>query len=321
MKILFMGSGTFGLPVLDAIHASKHPLAAVVTAVDKPQGRGRILTASPAKVWAEANGIPVFTPSKINAPESVAALKAFGADVFVVASYGALLSQEILAVPAKGCINVHPSLLPKYRGASPVVQALLDGEKRTGMTIMAMAAELDSGDVLLQEAVDIGEQEDARDLTARLAALGGRMTVEALDRLETGRAPRAPQDHSRATYCSKLKKDNARLDWSWTAERICNHVRALIVWPGSVTLWNGRSLKILRARADRNIERDDRGVERTADRPTRPGEVIEASGKGIRVQAGEGAVWLEKVQPEGARPMDHKDFLNGSSVKPGSLFL
>ncbi len=314
-----MGSGTFGLPVLEAIAASGHNLAAVVTAPDKPQGRGKIMTASPIKVWAEAKGVAVLTPLKLNAPESVAALKTVGADVFVVASYGALLSTEVLALPPRGCINVHPSLLPKYRGASPVVQALLDGEKQTGMTIMMMAAALDAGDILLQEAAAVDPEENARELTDRLAKLGGRMTVRTLDLIESGRSTRILQDHSKATYCSKLKKEDARLDWSWSAQKIHDRVRGLAIWPGTVVQWKGKGLKILSAllatagtSATPEADPSDAG---------RPGEVVEVSSeRGIRVKTGAGSLWVLEVQPEGSRPMNHRDFVNGHAIKPGSVF-
>ncbi len=306
-----MGSGTFGLPVLDAFRASRHQVTAVVTAVDKPQGRGRVMTASPIKLWAEKQDIRVLTPLKLNTVESVAELRSVAADVFVVASYGALLSKEVLEIPLRGCINVHPSLLPKYRGASPVVQALLDGEKRTGMTIMVMAAALDAGDVLLQEPVDIGSDENARDLTDRLAVMGGKMTVRAIDLIEAGRSERIPQDHARATYCSKLKKEDARLDWNWSAQKIHDHVRALSIWPGTVTQWNGRNLKILTTRL----------ADEAAVVTREPGEILEINPQqGIRIQAGRGSLWVLGLQPEGARAMDHRDFVNGSKHQPGVRF-
>lgn len=310
MKVLFMGSGTFGLPVLDAVFASRHTLAAVVTAPDKPTGRGRVLTPSPIKVWAESHRVPVLTPQKINTPESIAALREAAADVHVVASYGALLSREVLALPPSGPINVHPSLLPKYRGASPVVQALLNGDTRTGMTIMAMAPELDAGDILLQESVDVGPDEDARSLTDRLTAMGGRMTVEAIDRIASGRVTRTPQVHADATYCTKLKKEDAKIDWTRDARTIHNRVRALTIWPGTVARWRDKGLRVLETRLGES------GPE-SAGRA--PGEVLAIDPtKGIGVQTGGGALWLRRVQPEGGRPMDFRDFVNGSSIKPGS---
>ncbi len=312
MKILFMGSGTFGLPVLDAIRASRHTLAAVVTASDKPTGRGRVMTPSPIKTWAQPHGIPVLTPLKINTPESLADLRQADADVFVVASYGALLSKDVLAVPPRGCINVHPSLLPLYRGASPIVQTLLDGRTETGMTIMAMALELDAGDILLQERFGVGADENARELTDRLAGIGGRMTVQALDLIEAGRATRTPQDASRATYCAKIKKDASLIDWTRTASEIHSQVRALVVWPGAVTRRNGKALRILETRIA------------AADGPVKgkPGEVMELlKGEGIRVQTGSGTLFLKQIQPEGGRIMSHQDYLNGSSLKPGETLI
>lgn len=312
MKVLFMGSGTFGLKTLEAIQASSHPLAAVVTAPDKPQGRGRVMTASPAKSWALERGIRVMTPVKLNAPETVAELRSVGADLFVVASYGALLSEEVLALPTKGCINVHPSLLPKYRGASPVVQALLDGESRTGMTIMRMAKALDSGDVILQQQVEIGAEENATALTDRLSALGGSMTVQALDLIQAGRAQETPQDHNRATYCSKLKKEDSLLDWNWAAAKVHDRVRALSIWPGTATRWKGKLLKVLGLRlADTSP---------ASAGSTLPGQVIEINPTaGLRVRTGSGDVWLLEVQPEGSRPMGFKDFVNGSGLREGDL--
>lgn len=311
MKIVFMGSGTFGLPVLDAVFASRHAIAAVVTAPDKPTGRGRVLTPSPIKVWAESRRVPVLTPLKINTPESIAALREIGADVHVVASYGALLSKDVLALPPSGPINVHPSLLPKYRGASPVVQALLNGDERTGMTIMAMAAELDAGDILLQETVAVGPDEDAKSLTERLAVMGGRMTVQVLDLIAAGRVTRTPQNHADATHCTKLKKEDSRIDWTLDARTLHNRVRALAIWPGTAARWRDKGLKILETSLGE-------GGSTASGRA--PGEVFAIDpARGIGVQTGEGVIWLRRVQPEGGRPMDYKDFVNGSSIKPGSI--
>jgi methionyl-tRNA formyltransferase len=305
-----MGSGTFGLPVLDALAASRHEVAAVVTAPDKPQGRGRVLTPSPIKVWADAKKISALTPSKLNTPETIAQLKSAGADVFVVASYGALLSEEVLALPPRGCVNVHPSLLPLYRGASPVVQALLDGRTRTGMTIMAMAKDLDAGDILLQKGVEAGTDEDARGLTDRLARMGGEMTVQALDLLEAGKLERVPQDHKTATYCSKLKKEHGRIDWTAPARVVHDHVRALVIWPGSFTTRNGKQIKVLKTR-----------LVASDDTPSEPGRVLGTRAPGgLIVKCGDGPIAIEELQPEGGRPMHWKDFVNGSSIKPGDRF-
>lgn len=308
MKILFMGSGTFGLPVLEAIRTSRHAVSAVVTAVDKPQGRGKVMTPSPIKVWAETHGVAALTPLKLNTPETIAQLRAIGADVFVVASYGALLSAEVLALPSRGCINVHPSLLPRHRGASPVVQTLLEGEKRTGMTIMSMAAALDAGDVILQEAVDVDENEDARTLTERLAQMGGRMTVLTLDLIDAGKAKPVPQDPAKATYCKKLKKEDGRIDWSRPAQAVHDRVRALTIWPGSFTTRKGKIIKILRTRL----------VDSTAGKP---GDVLDVRGsEGLLVRCGDRAIAVQELQPEGARAMNWKDFVNGSSIKSGDNF-
>ncbi|MBP9733290.1 MAG: methionyl-tRNA formyltransferase, partial [Candidatus Omnitrophica bacterium] len=244
--------------------------------------------------------------------ETVAELRSVGADIFVVASYGALLSEEVLALPSKGCINVHPSMLPKYRGASPVVQALLDGETRTGMTIMRMAKALDSGDVILQQQVEIGAEENAAALTDRLSALGGSMTVQVLDLIHAGRSRETPQDHSRATYCSKLKKEDSLLDWNWTADKIHDRVRALSIWPGTATRWKGKLLKVLNLRLADDIP-VSAGI-------ALAGQVIEINpANGLRVRTGGGDVWILEVQPEGSRPMGFRDFVNGSGMREGDL--
>lgn len=312
MKVLFLGSGTFGLPTLAEIYSSSHHLLGVVTAPDKAQGRGRVMTPSPAKDWAQARGVRVLTPGKFNTPETLAELRGIGADVWVVVSYGALLSDEALAIPPHGCINVHPSLLPAYRGASPVVQALLDGVPETGMTIMAMAKDLDAGDILLQKKVRVDAETDARALNERLAALGGKMTLEALDLLEAERLERVPQDPSKATYCSKIKKERGRIDWAQPAKRIHDQVRAFVVWPGCFTARKGRQVKIIRSTVAESSE---------ADAAARPGQVLDTRApRGLIVKCGEGALAIGELQPEGGRPMSWKDFVNGSSIKPGEFF-
>lgn len=307
MKVLFMGSGTFGLPVLEAIRDSSHKVICAVTAPDKPQGRGKVMTPSPVKVWAEANGAQAMTPAKLNTPEAVAELRAVGADVFVVASYGALLSTEVLGIPPGGCINVHPSLLPRHRGASPVVQSLLEGETTTGMTIMRMAKELDAGDILLQEPVQVSEDEDARGLTDRLARLGGQMTVRALDLLEKNQIQAVPQDGLKATYCKKLKKEDGRIDWSEPARRIHDRVRALTIWPGTFTTRKGKIIKILRVRPVS-----------AAAAGAKPAQVVDLR-EGL-IRCGDGVLAIQELQPEGGRAMSWKDYVNGSSIKAGDSF-
>lgn len=281
------------------------------------------MTPSPAKDWAEARGVRALTPGKFNTPETLAELRGIGADVWVVVSYGALLSDEALAIPPRGCINVHPSLLPAYRGASPVVQALLDGAEETGMTIMAMARDLDAGDILLQKKVRVEDDTDARALNDRLSALGGQMTVQALDLLESGRLERVPQDPSRATYCSKIKKERGRIDWTQPAKRIHDQVRAFVVWPGCFTARKGRQVKVLRSTVvpEPAAAASSGAPGGPAAASAKPGQVLETRAPhGLVVKCGEGALAIGELQPEGGRPMSWKDFVNGSSIKPGDFF-
>jgi len=251
MNILFFGAGAFGLPALEALKNSSHRLLGIVTTPDKPRGRGRKVTASPLKEWARAAGVPGLPGGNVNEGASLERFRGLGADVFVVISFGVIFSDEFLKTAPRGCVNVHPSLLPKYRGASPVVQAILEGDRTVGTTIMRIAPKLDSGDILLQEAVELEGEENAAQVWDRLADLSGGLLVHALDLLEKNRLQGKPQDENLATYCSKLSKKDGVIDWSLAAPALHNRVRAFFQWPGSVTRAGDADLKVLRrARAE-----------------------------------------------------------------------
>lgn len=304
MRLLFIGTGDIGLPSLEwLIATAKHELVGVVTQPDKPAGRRLVLTPPQVKVRALAAGLPVMQPPKIRL--AVEELRAFGAAAAIVAAYGQLLSPEVLRVPRLGCLNLHASLLPRHRGASPIQAAIREGDAETGMTVMYMNEGLDTGDILLMERTPVLADDTGGRLHDRLAALAPVALERALDLLETGTAPRLPQDSALATHCGKLRREDGRLDWTRSAVELERLVRAYDPWPGTFTrLANGAVLKIHRARA------------LPATGPTAaPGDVLAADSKvGLIVQCGDGWLRLEEVQAEGGRRLPAADFLRGHPV-------
>ncbi|HID07250.1 MAG TPA: methionyl-tRNA formyltransferase, partial [Armatimonadetes bacterium] len=240
LRIVFMGTPDFSVPSLEAIHRAGYDIAMVVTAPDRFAGRGRKLRPPPIKSKAQALGIPIMQPEDVNAPDALTALRRCAPDVVVVVSYGQILKSDCLAIPVHGCINLHPSLLPKYRGAAPIQYALLNGERVTGVTTIFMNERMDAGDIILQREVPIHEDDTAKTLAQRLAIEGAQLLVETLALIADGRAPRIPQDESQATYAPRISKDMARIDWRQSVVRIMNQVRAFNPQPGAYTTWHGR---------------------------------------------------------------------------------
>ena len=305
MRVIFFGTSEFAVPSLERVAASGHELVMCVTQPDRPQGRGLRSEPSPVKRAAERLALLLAQPERSRA-DLFAALRP---EVGVVVAYGQLIRRDLLELPAHGMLGVHPSLLPKYRGAAPVAWALLSGEGETGVTIFRLDERLDDGDVVLQErvAIEPGERSDA--LTRRLAERGADALVRALELIAAGRATFTPQDDSRATLAPKLTKAQGRIDWRQPAGVIERLVRATIPWPGAATARQGVPLKIVAAAA--------------ADAPERsapPGMVIEVSSDRFTVAAGTGALVVTEVQPAGRRPMTAKAFLAGHQVKVGDKF-
>ncbi len=310
MKLIFFGSGTFGLKSLEAIRKSAHQLLGVVTTPDKPQGRGQKIQSSPIKIWAEQNGVAVFPLENVNRPESLDFLSSQSADLFLVISFGTILKEPFLNMPPKGCVNVHPSLLPKYRGASPVVEAIRRGDDQIGTTIMRIAQAVDSGDILLQEAVDVSGDMNILEANAILESMSARLLVQALDLIEKDAIKPKPQDSRKAVHCSKFKKEDGNIDWRREAPDIHNQVRAFLIWPGSSTSWRGKKLSVLKTQLDMSGNKGDREC----------GAVIEADpDQGLKVACGKGALWIKELQIEGKKAMRVKDFLNGNSIKKGNI--
>lgn len=304
-RILFMGTSDFAVPALQALHSAGFSIPLVVTQPDRPAGRGLELKPSPVKKKAVELGLSVFQPEKVKTPDAIEALRKAGPDVIVVAAYGQILPSAVLQIPKIACLNIHGSILPKYRGAAPIHYAVIAGEKETGVTIMYMNEKMDEGDMLLSKKTPIGPEESTGEVHDRLAQLGGEGLLEALELLQRGKAPRVPQDPSQATYAPSIKREFCRLDWSQTAAQITDKVRGLCPWPGAETAWKGMDLKVHRA----SIE----------NRKGKPGEVMEISKQGIVVgAAGENAVRLVEVQPPGKKKMKAHDFsLGHPDFKPG----
>ena len=307
MRLVFMGTSDFATPSLHALVAAGHQVTAVVTQPDRPAGRGRRPLPSPVKAAAQELGLPLLQPERASAPDSIEQIRHFQPELLVVAAYGQLLSPALLAVPPRGAVNVHASLLPRYRGAAPVQRAIMADEEETGVTIMWMTERLDAGDIILQECTPIGPRETAGELLARLAGMGARLLVAALALIVASTAPRRPQDERQATLAPSLRKEERLIPWQEPAAAVVARVRALSPRPGALTRHEGRQLKVLRART----------LEKLCPAAGTAGQVVEISRDGIFVGAGVGCVLLEQLQPESGKIMTALEYARGYRVSPG----
>ena len=310
MRIVFMGSPEFAVPTL-AMLTESYQVVGVFTQPDKPAGRGQRLTAPAVKEWAQEHGLLVLQPRTLRDAAVQAQLAELKPDVVVVAAYGLLLPKPVLDLPPHGCINVHASLLPKYRGAAPISAAILDGESETGVTLMLMEEGMDTGPMLAQASMPIHPDDTMNPLKARLAQLGAQLLAGTLPRWMAGEITPRPQDHSRATLAPKLGKTDGRLDWSKPAVELDRRVRAFSPWPGTFTFWNGKLLRIL------SVQVAGRAPEKTPWQGA-PGLVVRDA-DGIGVVTGEGILRLVEVQLEGKRAMSVQDFVRGQSALIGSV--
>ena len=316
MKIVFFGTPEFAVPSLDAVLAVGE-VAAVVTRADKPRGRGLRVEPPPVARAANEYALDVLQPASLRDPAFLARLRALAPDVGVLVAYGRLVPPEVLAIPPHGIVNVHPSLLPRYRGAAPVPRAIAAGDTETGVTILYLSEELDAGDIILQKTVPIGPEDTTRTLTARLAGEGAALLAEALRLIEAGRAPRLPQDHARATWAPRLMREEGRIDWGRPAGAIVNLVRACDPWPGAFTFLKGHELKIWRATA---IQGDAGSGTIAAGGPPAPGTVLRVPADDrtpLAVAAGEGVVHVHEVQPAAGRRMSAAAYARGRALEPG----
>ena len=307
MRIVFMGTPDFAVGALEALVEAGHEVAAVVTQPDKPKGRGKEMQQTPVKACALKHNIEVFQPIKIKTPDAVEVLKGYDADLFVVAAFGQILSKEILDMPKYGCVNIHASLLPKYRGAAPIQWAVLDGEKETGVTIMQMNEGLDTGDMLTKVIVPIEDNDTGESLFNKLAEAGAKLLVETIPQIEAGTLNPEPQDDSRSTYARMIKKEMGQIDWKKEAVVLERLVRGMNSWPSAYTHFNGKTLKVWEA-----------GVE-VSEKKAEPGTVVEVTKASIKVQTGKDLLVLKQIQLEGKKRMDVGAFLLGYKVEVGTV--
>lgn len=316
MKIVYMGTPDFAVGALQALIEAGHQVAAVVTQPDKPKGRGKEMQMTPVKSCALRYDIPVFQPVKVRTPEAVETLRGYEADVFVVAAFGQILSEEILTLPRYGCINIHASLLPKYRGSAPIQRVILNGEKETGVTIMQMDKGIDTGDMLLQSVVPIAEKETGDSLHDKLADEGAKLIVEALRKLEAGELVPRKQNDEESCYAKMLDKSMGKIDWQQSAVQIERLVRGLNSWPSAYTSFHGKTLKIWESDVA-DVQEQKAVLHKGGE--TLPGTVTAVEKDAFYVQTGEGILKVTQVQLEGKKRMEVRAFLLGCQMSVGEL--
>lgn len=307
MKIIFMGTPDYAAAALEALLEAGHEVTAVVTQPDRAKGRSGQVQCTPVKECAVRHGIAVLQPVRVKAPEAVEELKKYEADVYVVAAFGQILSKEILALPRFGCVNIHASLLPKYRGAAPINQCIIDGEQETGVTIMQMDAGIDTGDILTQKKVIIEDKETAETLFDKLSQAGAALIVETLPMLERGEITPVKQDESLAGYVKMMDKSRGKIDWASDAVSIERLVRGLNPWPSAYTSCQGKTVKIWRSDAV------------VAEAAQQPGTIVSVGKDFFDVACGSGNLRIYELQLEGKKRMDTKSFLLGNPWGAGML--
>ena len=300
-KIIFMGTPDFSVPVLTRIIDEGYEVIAVVTQPDRPVGRKKVLTPTPVKVEAEKHGIPVYQPEKIRDEVELAKILALQPDLVVTAAFGQILPNELLEAPKLGCINVHASLLPELRGGAPIHYAILQGKKKTGITIMYMAEKLDAGDILAQAEVAIEEEDNVGTMFDKLSQIGADLLADTLPKLINGELTPIKQDEAKATFASNIKRSDEKIDWTKTGEEIYNHVRALNPWPVAYTLLEGKVMKIWQTKKV------------TGFKQAKPGTIIDVQDEGFVVATGnETSILIQELQPSGKKKMPAKDYLRGA---------
>jgi methionyl-tRNA formyltransferase len=307
MRLIFMGTPEFALPSLNALHHSEHTLLAVVTQPDRPKGRGGHLAPPPAKLMAERFGLSVLQPTKMKDPAFLESLRALKPDLIVVVAFGRILPPEVLDLPARGCVNVHASLLPRYRGAAPIQWAIINGDSESGVTTIRMDPGMDTGDILLTEKETILPEDTAGSLSARLAERGADLLLRTLKGIENGEILPVPQDHSQATLAPLLEKEAGEIDWADPAIGIQNRIRGLSPWPGAYTYYNDERWRIWKTAV----------IDPSAEKP--PGTIVTVDPEGLRVATGMGTLEILELQPANRRRMTAPEFLAGHSIEPGSV--
>ena len=308
MRIVYMGTPDFAVPSLRRLHETGHEVVLVVTQPDRPAGRGRALRSPPVKDAARALGLPLEQHETVNTDEFVEHLRSLSPDVIVVAAFGQILREDILECPPKGAINVHASILPRFRGVAPINWVIMTGETETGVTTMFMARKVDAGEIILTRKTPIGDMETAGELYDRLAVLGADLLIETLELVEAGTAPRLAQSPEDVTYARKLRKSDGEVDWSEDAGRVCDRVRGTTPWPGAFTWYRGKALGVLGA-----VRGEGSGA------GGEPGEILTLDDeRGIEVATGDGSVWLTRLRPSGKDAMDAASFVRGYRPEVGT---
>ena len=323
MRIVFMGTPDFSVPALKALVEAGHQVIAVVTQPDKPKGRGKEVQMTPVKIQAMEYGIPVYQPAKVREASFVEVLKGMEADVYVVIAFGQILPKAVLELPKYGCINIHASLLPKYRGAAPIQWCVIDGERETGITTMMMDVGLDTGDMLEKAVIPIEEKETGGSLHDKLSMAGGDLILSTLKKLEEGTLVRTPQTDEGTCYAKMLTKSLGDIDWNQGAVSIERLIRGLNPWPSAYTMWNGKTIKIWAADVIAGREAADflseSGV--PAETGTAPGTVVCSDKRGLVVCTGGGLLSIRELQMEGKKRMDTPAFLRGYPIPAGDVFV
>ena len=307
MNIIFMGTPDFAVPSLKALIDSKYNVVAVVCQPDRPSGRGRKLTSPPVKILAEAESIPVLQPEKIRTDEFFDEIKFHNPDLICVTAYGKIIPPNILELPKYGCINVHASLLPKYRGAAPINWAIINGEKTTGITTMFMDEGMDTGDILLKEEIEIGEDDTSIELSEKLSAIGALLLIETIEKGQNDEIRPLKQNDSEATYAPIIKKEVGKIDWNKSAEAIRDLVRGTQPWPGAFTSYNGKNFKIFRASIN-SISGN-------------PGKVLVSDGGKLVIGTGQNSLDISELQIEGGKRLKVTDFLRGNNLETGTTLI
>lgn len=323
MRIVFMGTPDFSVPALKALVEAGHQVIAVVTQPDKPKGRGKEVQMTPVKIQAMEYGIPVYQPAKVREASFVEVLKGLEADVYVVIAFGQILPKAVLELPKYGCINIHASLLPKYRGAAPIQWCVIDGERETGITTMMMDVGLDTGDMLEKAVIPIEEKETGGSLHDKLSMAGGDLILSTLKKLEEGTLVRTPQTDEGTCYAKMLTKSLGDIDWNQDAVSIERLIRGLNPWPSAYTMWNGKTIKIWAADVIAGREAaeflSESGV--PAETGTAPGTVVCSDKRGLVVSTGGGLLSIRELQMEGKKRMDTPAFLRGYPIPAGDVFV
>ena len=306
MNIIFMGTPDFAIPSLTLLLASDNTLAGIVTQPDRPRGRGKQLQPPPVKVLAQQHGLPIIQPEKVKEEDCIQWLKAQHPDLIVVVAFGQILPPKILRLPAHGCINLHASLLPCYRGAAPINRTIMNGDTTTGVTTMFMNEWMDTGDILLQRETDIEPDEDAPALRNRMATLGAKLLLETIHLLKRGELTALPQYHSKASYAPPLKKEDGRIDWQRSARDIQNQIRGTLPWPGAFTKVGNKLLKIFKSEMGNGTKQHS------------PGTVTDVSSCGITVETGSGYLLITEVQLQDRKRMTVAEFVKGNPIPVGT---